>query len=163
MLKKIGIFTCSFLLAFGSSLTAQAQNAVKMIPGATTGEDKEIIFLLRDTPTVTFDDDAIVVECNDEKVVCNLQGGVSFEFIAFDEASVDAVESDSTVIKINQLFIGAYNLSPDTPVVISDLSGKILSSSKTDPHGHIYVSLYDFPTGVYIFSSKDKNFKFYKK
>ena len=161
MFKKLGTYAGSIMmaLAFGWALPAQGQNAVKMIQG----DSKETIFMLSDTPTVTFEEDTIVVECRKEKVSCELEGCVKFEFITYNNASVDSVVKESPVFKVNQNNIEAFNLSPLEMVRITDLSGKTVFSSKTDINGHIYIETGNYPSGVYIFFSKDKNFKFYKK
>lgn len=156
MLKKLGALAA---LLLACSWSAEAQNAVKM----TQADGEEVIFLLSDTPSVSFDDDSIVVTCNDEKITCDLTGGISFEFINFENSSVESIESVTPVFKVNNSFIEAANLIPGSPVIISDLSGKIMYSSYIDANGYVYVTVEDYPAGVYIFNSKDKNFKFYKK
>ncbi|MCH5234011.1 MAG: hypothetical protein J1E16_01855 [Muribaculaceae bacterium] len=160
MFKKLGFYACSVMfMAMAWTVPANAQNAVKM----TQGNNSETIFYLTDTPTVTFEDNSIVVVAKDNKVTCDLADGISFEFVSVDPGSVESVEKDTSVFKIDRNYIEAYHLTPMSQVVISDLSGKSVFSSKTDGNGYLYVETGSFPAGVYVFSSKDKNFKFYKK
>lgn len=160
MFKNSGFYVGSVMfMALTLALPVKAQNAVKMIQV----NSQESIFYLIDKPSVTFEGDAIVVEAKDNKVTCELVGGVTFEFVTVDNASVDSFENDIPIFKVNNNFIEAFNLTPISIIIISDLSGKTLLSTKTDAKGHIYIETESFPAGIYIFSSKDKNFKFYKK
>lgn len=156
--KSGRIFLVSAILSSGLTLSAVAQNAVKM----TSGDDVAY-FMLSDQPSVTIEDNSIVVQTENEKVSCDLAGGVKFEFANVENNSVDRIETDAPVFKINPGFIEGYNLSGASRFEVADLSGKVLKNGKADESGYLYVSISELPGGIYIFNSKDKKFKFYKK
>ena len=160
MLKKLGRLGCPFLmLLMGWGFSANAQNAVKMIQAG----NQETIFMLSAQPQVSIDGSSLVIETNNEKVTCNVAGGVNFEFVDSDSTAVEEIAAESSLFKISPEVVEGYNLAPDSQVMIFDIAGKCLKSVYTDPKGFVSINVADLPSGVYVFNSKDKNFKFYKK
>ena len=138
---------------------AVAQNAVKMIPS----EGQEIVFMLSDSPRVTIEENSIIIESEKEKVTCEILKGVRFEFVDSDNAGIESVEINTAIFKVTNDFIEASRLKPRENVRVVDIGGKILRNLSTDSSGYIKMDISDLPKGVFIFSSKDKKFKFYKK
>ena len=160
MIKGIGRQVCLFVMScICCWIPASAQNAVKMIQNG----NQETIFMLSSTPKVTIEGEYLAVETDLDKITCDLKGGVRFEFIESDNTALEEIEAQLPVFKVNKEFIVAYNLTPLSPVNVYDVAGKSLISVKTDESGYLNISTTDLPAGVYVFNSKDKNFKFYKK
>ena len=160
MVNKFGKKSCILLmLILCCCISGYAQSAVKMIPS----EGKEVIFQLNDSPKVYILTGELVIETDTDRVDCPIGEGVKFEFIGSDETSVEEISIGVPVFKVNGNTIEASNLTPGSPVAVIDMSGKAVRKSNVSSTGHVAVNISDLPSGVYVFNSKDKNFKFYKK
>lgn len=159
MFKRISKLSCLMLMLLAGAFPTFAHNAVKMIHP----DNKETIFLLSSQPKVSIENSSLVVESDENKVTCELNGSVRFEFLDAKESAIDEVATESLVFKVDNQAVEGGNMTPNSPVAIYDLSGKTLKAAQTDEAGYIRIDIYDLPKGVYIFNSIDKNFKFYKK
>lgn len=140
-------------------LPSNAQNAVKM----TQADGENTVFLLNSHPSVSIDGSEIIVETDQDKVTYVIGEGVTFEFIDYNSNSVENVTDRIPVFKVSPQSIEASGLTPGKMVSLYDASGKLLISASTDPNGNVTLEISHLPSGIYIFNSSDKNFKYYKK
>lgn len=160
MLTKKGVkfFTAALMSLFGF-IPMSAQFAVKMIPA----EGEETTFLLSHHPKVSMAEEGLIIETDQDRVECEIGEGVRFEFIEDYETAVKNIETGMPAFKFDGQGISGYNIQPSSDVMIFDVSGKVMKSSRTDADGNFYISLSGLPEGVYILNSVDKKFKFIKK
>ena len=146
-------------LLLGSFFTISAYNAVKF----TDGDSKETIFMLKDRPKVTHDTSAIIIETDKDHISFDFIEGSRFDFIDYEDSGIESLTDEISIFKINNGQIEGQNLKPNTRVFITDISGKIISSAVTDQSGKFIITTEGFNSGVYIFNSNAKNFKFIKR
>lgn len=160
MFKRIGkksIFLWMTLLC--CFIPGKAQDAVKMIQS----DGQETIFMLSQKPTVSMNGSSILIETENESVSCQIEDGIRFEFVNYGSNSLESLVENTPVFKVSQETIEAEGLTPAIPVAIYDITGKLVKSSQTDSSGNVSLNISDLSSGVYIFNSVNKNFKFYKR
>lgn len=155
-LVKTSLLLTFILIPF---ITLQAHNAVKVIQ---EGEE-DVIFLLCDHPKVYFSDSTFIIETELDKVEYEGDKGTRFEFLDYDLNSVGETWLATPIFFFGEDILEGRNMTPNSRCAITSLSGGVLKTSWTDNSGTFLINISDLNSGVYIFSSKDKNFKFYKK
>ena len=159
MFKRISRQPLVMALLALCCLPVSAQNAVKMIE--SNGE--ETVFLLSTHPKVSLSQSVLEIKTDTDEITCDIDEGVRFELIDFEDASVNDIEEDKPVFKVSKERVEAFNLKPGSDVKLYDLTGKIMESVKTDSTGHAALDISVLPDGIYIINSSNRNFKFYKK
>lgn len=152
--KSIILGVCCF--CFGSM--AVAHNAVKL----TQDDSTETIFLLGDRPQVTIDGNMLTITTYSDMIDVPIGEGARFDFLDYETSSVNAI-GEQAVVRLLPNMLSALNITPNSPVALTDISGKKVLSIHTDNKGNVNIDLSSLAPGVYVFNSKDKNFKFYKK
>lgn len=148
----------SLTLSLAAGLIAVAHNAVKM----TRSDNTETIFVLSHHPTVSFENGALLVKTDSQKLTVELDTPVSFTFVE-TASGFETVAADTPVFRIDSSHLEAFNLEPEQLVVIHDISGKTVAASTTDRYGYVSISIAHLQAGVYIVSSSKTNFKFHKQ
>ena len=149
----------ALLIVFGFWFSASAQNAVKMIGS----NGNETIFLLTSHPKVSIEQSSLLIESDLEKITCDIDDGVRFEFTNYEEAAVNEINSEIPVFKISQAFIEGDNLLPGSDILLYDMKGSLLKSLKVAADGHISIDISDLQEGVYVINSSVKKFKLYQR
>lgn len=154
VLKKLLL---AIIVIGGYSINAYAQNAICL----TDPQGEKLFFLLNEKPTISLGDNVLRITTVNESLGLEFNGTYVCEFCDYT-SGINEVESFIT-FKINDDALEGLNLKANSPVIISDLSGKVIKSQSSDGAGNVVISLSDIPSGIYIVNSPDKNFKFYKK
>lgn len=153
--KRFHIFFLFLLCIIG----VRAQNAVKHI----SNEGEETFFLLKDHPKVSFQENLLSISTDNDRIVLEMYDGSRMEFVSIDNNSVGTIQQDSPIFKIDRDYIEGYNLEPLSNVIITDMAGKAVVATTANNEGFVKVSLSGLPSGVYILTTINKSFKFYKK
>lgn len=158
MMKRIlGLTPGLFLLL--SALPMSGHNAVKLIDK----DSKETIFMLSDHPRVTFNDEIIVVRSAKEEISCDMADGTRFEFLDYDQNSIGSIPGEAVMINLTGNNLEGNLLAAGSPIRIANIAGQVFVATQTDDSGYFRISLENLAPGVYVFSSQEKIFKFYKK
>lgn len=156
MKNKSLISLLALLIGFN---VAGAYNAVKLVDS----QNGEKIFLLSSHPKASLMENVLSLETDLESLNFDLGDGINFYFVDYEEAGIDVVATGTPVYKLTPGFIQAFNLKALAPVEVFDITGKTVKTGKTSGDGSLILETSDLPSGVYIFSSFDFNFKFHKK
>lgn len=139
-------------------LPGYAQDAVKLIHP----DDGETVFMLNSHPKVSIAGDVVVMETDVDRVEYDYVDGMKIKF--YDSTgAVESITTEGPVFSVGHESVEGQNLAPGQAVAVYDISGKKLRGATVGADGRVEVSTSDLGSGVYIFHSKDKNFKFYKK
>ncbi|MCQ2209050.1 MAG: T9SS type A sorting domain-containing protein [Paludibacteraceae bacterium] len=119
-------------------------------------------FLLADKPVVTFKSGDLVVNGNSETSY-SIEGVKNFHFTEGDVTKVEQLSSEEIrIVSLDEATIQLQNLDKQAVVTLMNVSGMLISSSKTNEDGTAIVSL-PKTKGVYILSVAGKSFKIIRK
>lgn len=155
MKSRFLLSVCLLCLPF----IGNAQNAIKMVEA----DGYETILLLSSKPVMTIQEGDLIIKTIDDEISCEIGRGISFTFCEYDDAGVDSVSASAPIFKITQDYIEGRNLAAGSPVALYDMAGKTVMSSRADSMGDFNLPVAALPSGIYVISTNDKKFKFYKK
>lgn len=119
-------------------------------------------FLLADKPVVTFSSGDLVVN-GESETSYSIEGVKNFHFTEGDlSASENLPKEAIRIISLDDATIKMENIGKEMIVTLVNVSGALISSSKSDSEGTATVSLPQ-SKGVYILSVAGKSFKIIKK
>lgn len=119
-------------------------------------------FALRDGPIVSYEGDALVVNCGEQSLTTPMAGIAKF---TFEQVVVDAIATVQNAQPEARIAFGNASFSgmkPGANVSVYSIDGKCLHTVKADADGHLRVSLDAFVPGVYILRTPTQSYKIKK-
>ena len=155
-LKRTFLASAALILGMTQISAASTHLTVELKAGS------KYSFLLADKPVITFSSGDLVVN-GESETSYSIEGVKNFHFTEGDLSATENLPKDAIrIISLDNSTIKVENIGKESIVTLVNVSGALISPSKSDSEGTATVSLPQ-SKGVYILSVAGKSFKIIKK
>lgn len=146
------------LLALSGQI-ASAQN--RLVVQAKNGNT--MFFTLAQEPRVHFERDHIEIYYEYDCISFLLADFDSFYYDDGNGNAMNKVNNDSWTVEEKDEQVIVHGLKEDTPVMLYNAAGQLLSNSKAEKGKPLSLSLQALPTGIYIIKAQQQTLKIKKQ
>lgn len=151
------------LLLLLLALNGLAANAERRLMVQTSNGDV-IFFTITQEMKVYFKDDYVQVYCDFwNKVNFILDDFDTISYTNDNEDAVNAMEADEWTVEEKDGQVILHGLKADTPVMLYNSAGILLSSSKAEKDKPLSLPVHALTSGTYIIKAKQQTLKFQKQ
>lgn len=127
----------------------------------TENDSTQILFPILDKPVITLNETTVNIDSASKTYSAEIAEILDFSFIGYDLDAVKSIQDLSKGIEFNHNAIIIKGLSTGETVSLFDLKG-VTVATYTSKEENMVVDLNQLPTGVYILSTKNANYKIKK-
>lgn len=156
-MKKGLLLIC--LLICVLRVSAESINALML--HMTSG--KQIICMLDELPVVSFKGKELVLISRTDIISYQADEIVKFTYTYVNTTMVGETRKLSTMFKLEDNVLCAYNLEPLSKVFIYNMDGMLITSADTGRNGEVTISLPQSSNSVFVVKTSVANFKLIKQ